>query len=147
MQPRSGCTERQGDACRALPRFHPANSERSSRCTPKSLRSKFTGLGPAGATTHTGTNQAEPTPPTQSIPKPPGWLRPPAQLERSQVEVFAPLVTPPSTQNPRAHSSNGRGQGADHRISESQHGRGWQGPLWVTQSNPLPKQGHPEQAA
>ena len=34
-----------------------------------------------------------------------------------------------------------------HRISESQHGGGWQGPLWVTQSNPLPKQGHPEQAA
>jgi len=32
-------------------------------------------------------------------------------------------------------------------IAESQHGRGWQGPLWVTQSNPLPKQGHPEQAA
>ena len=31
--------------------------------------------------------------------------------------------------------------------AESQHGRGWQGPLWVTQPNPLPKQGHPEQAA
>ena len=30
---------------------------------------------------------------------------------------------------------------------ESQHGQGWQGPLWVTQPNPLPKQGHPEQAA
>ena len=24
---------------------------------------------------------------------------------------------------------------------------GWQGPLWVTQPNPLPKQGHPEQAS
>ena len=35
-----------------------------------------------------------------------------------------------------------------HRqITESQHGRGWQGPLWVTQPNPLPKQGHTEQAA
>ena len=33
------------------------------------------------------------------------------------------------------------------RITESQHGRGWQGPLWVTQPNPLPKQGHPEQGA
>ena len=33
------------------------------------------------------------------------------------------------------------------RIPESQHGRGWKGPLWVTQPNPLPKQGHPEQAA
>ena len=33
------------------------------------------------------------------------------------------------------------------KITESQHGRGWQGPLWVTQPNPLPKQGHPEQAA
>ena len=35
----------------------------------------------------------------------------------------------------------------NHRIPESQHGRGWQGPLWVPQPNPLPKQGHPEQAA
>jgi len=33
------------------------------------------------------------------------------------------------------------------RIPESQHGWGWQGPLWVPQPNPLPKQGHPEQAA
>ena len=32
-------------------------------------------------------------------------------------------------------------------ITESQTGRGWQGPLWVTQPNPMPKQGHPEQAA
>ena len=35
----------------------------------------------------------------------------------------------------------------DYRITESQNGRGWQGPLGITQSNPLPKQGHPEQAA
>ena len=33
------------------------------------------------------------------------------------------------------------------RIPESQHGGGWQGPLWVPQPNPLPKQGHPEQGA
>jgi len=33
------------------------------------------------------------------------------------------------------------------KITESQNGRGWKGPLWVTQPNPLPKQGHPEQAA
>jgi len=33
------------------------------------------------------------------------------------------------------------------RITESQNGEGWKGPLWVIQSNPLPKQGHPEQAA
>ena len=33
------------------------------------------------------------------------------------------------------------------RLTESQNGRGWKGPLWVIQSNPLPKQGHPEQAA
>jgi len=33
------------------------------------------------------------------------------------------------------------------RITESQPGRGWQGPLWITQPNPLLKQGHPEQAA
>jgi len=32
-------------------------------------------------------------------------------------------------------------------LTESQTGRGWKGPLWVTQPNPLPKQGHPEQAA
>ena len=32
-------------------------------------------------------------------------------------------------------------------FTESQNGGGWQGPLWVTQPNPLPKQGHPEQAA
>ena len=32
-------------------------------------------------------------------------------------------------------------------ITESQNVRGWKGPLWVTQPNPLPKQGHPEQAA
>jgi len=30
---------------------------------------------------------------------------------------------------------------------ESQNGRGWKGPLWVTQSNPPQKQGHLEQAA
>ena len=35
----------------------------------------------------------------------------------------------------------------NHRITESQNSRGWKGPLWVTQSNPLPKQGHPEQGA
>ena len=34
----------------------------------------------------------------------------------------------------------------NHIITESQNGRGWQGPLWVTQSNPLPKQGHLQQA-
>ena len=32
-------------------------------------------------------------------------------------------------------------------ATESQNVRGWKGPLWVTQSNPLPKQDHPEQAA
>jgi len=35
----------------------------------------------------------------------------------------------------------------DHRITESQNGGGWKGPLWVTQPNLLLKQGHPEQAA
>ena len=33
------------------------------------------------------------------------------------------------------------------RIPGSQNVGGWKGPLWVTQSNPLPKQGHPQQAA
>jgi len=37
--------------------------------------------------------------------------------------------------------------GVPGTVTESQNFRGWQGPLWVTQSNPLPKQGHPEQAA
>ena len=32
-------------------------------------------------------------------------------------------------------------------YKESQHGQGWQGPLGITQPNPLLKQGHPEQAA
>ena len=38
-------------------------------------------------------------------------------------------------------------RGASAAVTESQHGRGWRGPLWVAQPNPLPKQGHPEQAA
>jgi len=33
------------------------------------------------------------------------------------------------------------------RGSQNQSGGGWKGPLWVTQPNPLPKQGHPEPAA
>ena len=44
-------------------------------------------------------------------------------------------------------SSEIKPSGQHFLKGESQHGRGWQGPLWVTQSNPLPKQGHPEQAA
>jgi len=32
-------------------------------------------------------------------------------------------------------------------YTESQHDGGWKGPLEITQSSPLPKQGHPEQAA
>ena len=31
--------------------------------------------------------------------------------------------------------------------TESQNVRGWKDPLWATQPNPLPKQGHPEQGA
>ena len=37
--------------------------------------------------------------------------------------------------------------GVSWLLTESQNSRGWKGPLWVIQSNPLPKQGHPEQAA
>ena len=33
------------------------------------------------------------------------------------------------------------------QFTGSQTGQGWKGPLWVTQSNTLPKQGHPEQTA
>jgi len=42
----------------------------------------------------------------------------------------------------RARSVGGRME-----ITESQNGQGWKGPLWVTQSNALPKLGHPEPAA
>ena len=38
-------------------------------------------------------------------------------------------------------------EAVNHRITESQNVRGWKGPLGIPQSNPLPKQGHPEQAA
>jgi len=31
----------------------------------------------------------------------------------------------------------------DNRITESQHGRGWKGPLWVIQSNPPAEAGSP----
>jgi len=41
----------------------------------------------------------------------------------------------------------GRCWRAERVFTESQRVWGWQGPLWVTQPNPLPKQGHPEQAA
>ena len=37
-----------------------------------------------------------------------------------------------------------------HRITQNHSipaWQGWQGPLWVTQPSPLPKQGHPEQGA
>ena len=33
--------------------------------------------------------------------------------------------------------------GYSHRITESQDGRGWKGPLWVTQSNPPAEAGSP----
>jgi len=47
----------------------------------------------------------------------------------------------------RAGKKRKQMKGCSLQITESQNGRGWKGPLWVTQSNPLPKQGHPEQAA
>ena len=50
-------------------------------------------------------------------------------------------------QRPGPASASPRSAEYSHRITGSQHGRGWKGPLWVTQPNPLPKQGHPEQAA
>jgi len=34
-----------------------------------------------------------------------------------------------------------------HRITESQNGRGWKGPLWSSSPTLLPKQGHLQQAA
>jgi len=38
-----------------------------------------------------------------------------------------------------------RGGGGEAQLTESQNSRGWKGPLWVTQSNPLPKQGYLQQ--
>ena len=35
----------------------------------------------------------------------------------------------------------------NHRITESQNGRGWKGPLWSSSPPPLPKQGLLQQAA
>jgi len=59
---------------------------------------------------------------------------------------FVPLTVPSGFS-----SSQARRPAALHAsrapVTESQNGRGWKGPLWVTQSSPLPKQGHPEQAA
>ena len=37
-------------------------------------------------------------------------------------------------------------EGSCPQIAESQNGGGWKGPLWGIQSNPLPKQGHLQQA-
>ena len=42
-----------------------------------------------------------------------------------------------------AHSCVPALQAHCHRITESQNGRGWKGPLWVTQSNPPAEAGSP----
>ena len=71
------------------------------------------------------------------------WERP---LRSPSPTINPTLPSPPL--NHVTESQNHRiTESQNHRITESQHGRGEQGPLWVTQSNPLPKQGHPEQAA
>jgi len=65
------------------------------------------------------------------------------QAVRQLFKTFLELQQSPATEPappPNAETQN-------PRNPESQHGRGLRGTLWVTQSNPLPKQGHPEQAA
>jgi len=47
-------------------------------------------------------------------------------------------------QHPRGAGAVPQGMGV---VTESQNIQGWKGPLWVTQPNPLLKQGHPQQAA
>ena len=57
-------------------------------------------------------------------------------------------AVPPAWSPPQRGAEPGAKQGPmGSAATESQTGRGWQGPLGVTQTNPLPKQGHPEQAA
>ena len=59
----------------------------------------------------------------------------------------APLLEP-ALRPLHPHPSRGHPTTSpDPQVTESQNGRGWKGPLWVTQPNPLPKQGHPQQAA
>ena len=70
-----------------------------------------------------------------------GCLSPRARVQRRRVAS----PSPPPPPHAAACLTNEVADSAE--ATESQHGRGWQGPLWVTQSNPLPKQGHPEQAA
>jgi len=56
-------------------------------------------------------------------------------------------VTPGDCDGAAGGRDNPCGGAGGSKGSESQNGQGWKGPLWVTQPNPLPKQGHPQQAA
>ena len=49
--------------------------------------------------------------------------------------------------NPKDNQPESSGKFCGYRITESQNGRGWKGPLWVTQSNLLLKKAHLQQAA
>ena len=68
--------------------------------------------------------------------------RAPARAEGATGRVTSELLQQSSPTREESTCLSGMGT-----SSESQNGSGWKGPLWVTQSNPLPKQGHPEQAA
>jgi len=52
------------------------------------------------------------------------------------------VLHPPEQPCSRAPALAGTRRFSQNHRMESQHGRGWKGPLWVTQPNPLPKQGH-----
>jgi len=61
--------------------------------------------------------------------------------------VEAHSLKKPTNQNPRTSQITFPAQKIArlqrHRITESQNSRGWQGPLWVTQSNPPAEAGSP----
>jgi len=75
-------------------------------------------------------------------------------LKPEETMCTSPPPPPPTPAGTAAHAApellcrrGATAPGTKRCETESQDGRGWQGPLWVTQPNPLPKQGHPEQAA
>jgi len=81
----------------------------------------------------------------QGQPRAAGWdlLSPGGEPGR------APRAPPDSGSSPqrgrdgtKPHQHKHRTRLSLHRFTESQNVQGWQGPLWVTQPNPLPKQGH-----
>ena len=67
------------------------------------------------------------------------WEKPP--------ELIEPIALPKSAAGPASSLTSFLyavvSESQNHRITESQNGRGWKGPLWVTQSNPPAEAGSP----